>query len=105
MRAALAGATFLLAAACAQLPGGDPAPVSAEAQLVTVCSAIAAAKSELARQIRAGRVDAGDIAAIRAVVPVADAACLDGEGDPVVLLERAHTALAELQRLQAETQR
>ncbi|HEB51963.1 MAG TPA: hypothetical protein ENI87_01780 [bacterium] len=91
-------------AACAQLPTGDPSPISPEMQLVTICSSIAVVEAELARAIRAGRLDEDEIAQVRALKPVADAACLDNETDPVVLLGRAHDALAALERI-GETER
>ena len=83
--------------ACAQLPTGDPAPIPPEMQLVTICSSIAVAEAELARAIRDGRLDEEQIDQVAALKPVADAACLDGETDPVVLLGRARDALAGLE--------
>jgi len=85
--------------ACAQLPTGDPSPISPEAQLVAVCSSIAVVEAELARAIRSGGLDKAEIAQVAALKPVADAACLDGESDPLVLLGRARDALAGLERI------
>ncbi len=85
--------------ACAQLPTGEPAPISPEMQLVTICSSVAVAEAELARAIRDGRLDEEQIDQVAALKPVADAACLDGETDPIVLLGRARDALAGLERI------
>ena len=99
-RALAFGAVAISMSACAMLPDGRPAPVSPEAQLLTLCTALAGVSGELARAIDRDRLSPGEVEQVKYLKPVADEACLPGGGDPTLVLERARQALQILDEIE-----